>query len=425
LRSALVFVGLVLAVAAAPAPAGASPRVLYGVQDDSWIVGGPGDLSDRLGELRSLGVQAYRFTLRWDQVAARKPKVPADPGDAAYDWTWPDSVIRGLKARGIAPVVTIWGTPAWANAGRTPNYAPSRPGPLASFARAAAKRYRIEVRHWVIWNEPNQRRWLRPTTARTYVGLLNAAYKEIKRHDRTSTVAGGVTAPRGNVGGVNPVDWIRAMRRLGARLDAYAHHPYPAKPGIETPWSGGCAWCKTITMADLDRLIREVQTNFPRKRIWLTEYGYQTNPPERWMGVTFERQALYASAAALRAYRAPYVDMLIHFMIQDDARPEGWQSGLRTLGGAAKPSYDAFKLPLAQVSRSGARTVVWGQVRPRSGPQPYRLQQWRNGAWRWVGPRRLTSPRGFFQRAVRAVPGMQLRVWSPRDRLRSPPLTVR
>jgi hypothetical protein len=416
LRSALVLVGLVLAVVAAPAPAGASPRVLYGVQDDSWLVGGPGELSDRLAELRSLGVQAYRFTLRWDEVEA-------NPG--TYDWSLPDSVIKSLRAHGIAPVVTIWGTPPWANGWRAANYAPSRPATLAAFARAAATRYRADVRHWVVWNEPNQRRWLRPTSARTYVGLLNAAYTAIKRADRSSAVAGGVTAPRGNVGGVNPVDWIRAMRRYKAKLDAYAHHPYPAKPGIETPWSGGCPWCKTITMADLDRLISEVRTNFPRKRIWLTEYGYQTNPPERWTGVTFERQALYASAAALRAYRAPLVDMLIHFMIQDDARLEGWQSGLLTLGGAAKPAYDAFKLPLAQVSRSGAQTIVWGQVRPRSGPQPYRLQQWRSGAWRWVGGTMLTTTRGFFQRSVQAYPGAEVRVWSPRDRLFSPPFTVR
>jgi hypothetical protein len=425
LRSALTLLGLLVAVAAASAPAGASARVLYGVQDDSWLVDGPGELSGRLKELRSLGVEAYRFTLRWDQVAARKPSVAADPGDAAYDWSWPDAVIRGLKAQGIKPVVTIWGTPPWANGGQTPNFVPSRPGPLASFSRAAAKRYRVEVRHWVVWNEPNQRRWMRPTTPRVYVGLLNAAYTEIKRADPTSSVAGGVTAPRGNVGGVNPVNWIRAMGSFGAKLDAYAHHPYPAKPGIETPWSGGCSWCKTITMADLDRLIREVQASFPGKRIWLTEYGYQTNPPEQWMGVTFERQALYASAAALRAYTAPYVDMLIHFMIQDDARLEGWQSGLRTLSGAAKPAYDAFKLPLAQVSRSGDGTAVWGQVRPRSGKQPYRLQQWRDGAWRWVGGRRFTDSRGFFQRAVQAVPGTQLRTWSPQDRLFSPPLTVR
>ena len=115
MRSALVLLGLLTALAVAPAPAGASPRMLYGVQDDSWLVDGPGELSTRLEELRALGVDVYRFTIRWDQVAARKPSRAADPGDAAYDWSWPDAVIKGLRAQGIRPVVTIWGTPPWAN----------------------------------------------------------------------------------------------------------------------------------------------------------------------------------------------------------------------------------------------------------------------------------------------------------------------
>ena len=404
------------ALAFTAAQAAASPYVRYGVQDDAWLSAGPGDFYERLAELRELGVEVYRFTLRWDRV---------QPARGTFNWTWPDAVVHGLRANGIAPVVTIWGTPKWANGGRGPNYAPRSKWSLAAFAKQAAARYRSQVRHWIVWNEPNQRRWLRPTSARTYTRLLNVSYTAIKRANPRARVAGGVTAPRGNVGGQNPVNWIRAMRANRAKLDAYAHHPYPTRPRSETPWSGGCGWCRTITMADLDRLIREVRRNFPRKRIWLTEYGYQTNPPERWLGVPAWRQALYASAASLRARQAPLVDMLIHFMVQDDGNAAGWQSGLRRLNGSPKPAYNAFKLPLAQVSRHGARTVVWGQVRPRSGRQPYRLQQWRNGGWRWVGGRRSTGTRGFFQRTLRAPKGSKLRVWSPADGLFSPPFRVR
>ncbi|MEX0674385.1 MAG: glycosyl hydrolase, partial [Gaiellaceae bacterium] len=266
MRIALALIVSALALACVPA-AQASPYVRYGVQDDAWLAAGPGDFYDRLAELRELGVEVYRFTLRWDQIEAKR---------GTYDWAWPDAVIQGLRASGIAPVVTIWGTPRWANGGRTPSYAPRSKWALASFANAAATRYRAQARHWLIWNEPNQRRWLRPTTPRAYVNLLNVSYTAIKRANPRAVVAGGVTAPRGNVGGENPVNWIRGMRANRAKLDAYAHHPYPTRPRQETPWSGGCAWCKTITMADLDRLIREVRTNFPRKRIWLTEYGYQT-----------------------------------------------------------------------------------------------------------------------------------------------------
>jgi hypothetical protein len=416
LRAALALIVSVLALVLLPASAEASRSAQFGVQDDAWLAAGPGDLSGRLAELRRLGTDVYRFTLRWDQVQKRKN---------ARDWRWPDSVIRGLRAHGIAPVVTIWGTPRWANGGRGPNVAPRRTSSLAAFARVAATRYRAQVKHWVVWNEPNQTRWLQPVSARTYTGMLNASYAAIKRASPRAKVAGGVTAPRGNIGGQNPVDWIRAMRRYGARLDAYAHHPYPTQPRRETPWSGGCAWCKTITMADLDRLILEVRRSFPGKRIWLTEYGYQTNPPDRWLGVSLASQATYTSAASLRAFQAPYVDMLIHFMVRDDSNPGGWQSGLRKLSGEAKPSYNAFRLPLAQVSRRAARTAVWGQVRPRSGRQPYRLELWRGGRWTSLGAQGLTDSRGVFSQIVPAGKGTKLRIWSPRDRAYSPPLVVR
>ena len=413
-------------VLALPVPAEASRYVRYGVQDDAWLAEGPGSLSDRLAELKHLGADVYRFTLRWDQIAPQEPETAGDPNDPAYDWALADEVVQGLRANGIVPVLTIWGTPGWANGDQGPNVAPRSKWALASFARAAATRYTAEARHWVIWNEPNQRRWLNPASVRTYTQLLNKAYAAIKLANPAAVVAGGVTAPRGNVGGVNAVDWIRGMARHGATLDAYAHHPYPTQPGTETPWSGGCRWCKTITMADLDRLVQVVQRHFPRKRIWLTEYGYQTNPPEEFLGVAPALQALYASAASLKARQTPYVDMLIHFLMQDDARPAGWQSGLRTLSGRAKPAYKAFRLPLAQVSRKKLRTVVWGQVRPRVGEQPYRLQQWRNGRWRWIDKKaRFTDNRGTFTRSVRAESGARLRIWSPRDRAYSPALVVR
>jgi beta-glucosidase/6-phospho-beta-glucosidase/beta-galactosidase len=86
---------------------------------------------------------------------------------------WPDAVIRGLRAHGIAPVVTIWGTPAWANGGSGPSSAPRSSSLLGAFAGVAARRYRGQVADWVIWNEPNQVRWLRPASVKTYTQLLN------------------------------------------------------------------------------------------------------------------------------------------------------------------------------------------------------------------------------------------------------------
>jgi hypothetical protein len=426
MRFRLVPLALVALTAfAAPATADASRSVQYGVQDDAWIAYGPGTLDERLDRLDALGVGIVRYTLRWDEIARRAPANPRSHLDNAYRWGVADPVLRGLRSRGIDAVVTIYGTPRWANGGRSPNWAPTSGAAFAGFAYAAAKRYSW-VRRWLVWNEPNQRLHLRPTAPGVYVTrLLNPAFVALKSANRRALVGAGVTAPRGGAGGVSPVDWIRGMGRTGARLDAYAHNPYPLNPRRETPSSGGCARCSTITMATLERLEAEVARAFGSKRIWLTEYGYQTNPPDRWLGVSRELQARYLAEAALRAYRSPRVDMLIQFLVRDEPIEARWQSGLVGIDGVEKPSYQAFMLPLAQASRSGARTVLWGQVRPRSGAQTYRLQQFRGGRWGWVGSTARTNGQGIFQRAVTATPGTRLRIWSPRDRVFSPALTIR
>src|SRR4051812_50225164 len=106
---------------------------------------------------------------------------------------------------------------------------------------AAAPRASRSVRHCLIWKEKNKPLWLRPTRAAIYVQhLLNPGYEAIHAVLPHAQVAGGVTAPRGGLGGIAPGTWIRGMAAAHAKLDAYAHPPYPVRPN-ETPSSGGCA----------------------------------------------------------------------------------------------------------------------------------------------------------------------------------------
>jgi hypothetical protein len=395
------------------APAGASPSVQYGIQDDAWLQYGEGTLEERLAELDALGVDFVRFTLNWHAIEPRR---------GVRNWGSGDAVLRGLRDAGIPAVVSIWGTPRWANRGRAPQWAPTSGSSFAAFAAAAAKRYPW-VKKWLIWNEPNQRRWLMPTTALTYVTkLLNPAYSAIHRSGRGVKVAGGVTAPRGSKGGLSPVRFIRDMKAARARLDAYAHHPYPLRPD-DTPFAGGCAHCETITMATLERLLREVSRNFGATRVWLTEYGYQSNPPDRHLGVSYARQARYLADAARRVYLAPRVDMLIQYLYRDEPDVFRWQSGLTTITGRAKPALRAFQVPLVQASRTGTRAILWGQVRPGKGSQRYVLQQFRGASWRNVGGTQLTNSRGFLSRTVRAARGTRFRILLP-DELASPALAL-
>ena len=170
-----------------PSASATTPRLAHG----------PGTLESRLNELSKLGAEVVRFTIRWDRVAARRPQDARDPTDSAYQWAEVDGVLRGLRRHGIDPVVTLFGTPGWANGGRSPNWAPTSSRLFAAFAYAAGRRYPW-IKYWTIWNEPNRPTFLRPTTAKTYVEtLLNPRTRSCTRRSATSRSAAGLRAAGG------------------------------------------------------------------------------------------------------------------------------------------------------------------------------------------------------------------------------------
>ena len=404
-----------------PAPA-ASPAVRYGISDDAYLSAGP-LLETRLATLDQLGTRLVRHMLNWREIAPRRPRHPAEPGDPAYDWRTTDAVLGALHAHGIAVLATFYRVPAWANGGLHSNGVPTSPSSLAAFATAVARRYPW-LRLWEIWNEPNLASFLSPASPRLYVGrLLNPTYVALHALNRANRVAGGATSPRGTTNGLSPVAFMRGMRAAHARLDVYSHHPYPITRG-ERPFGfarGVCRYCKDVlTLANLPRLLKEVRRDFGPKRIWLTEYGNQTNPPDPF-GVSWAQQAQYVAESALRVESAPFVDMLVQFLVQDESRLNGWQSGLLTAGGVVKPSFGSFRLPITEAGRRGQRTTLWGQVRPGTGRRQYVLQRFVRGRWLASGRPALTDARGSYTRVVYARAGTRFRIaWLPSNTFSRP-----
>ena len=135
------------------------------------------------------------------------------------------------------------------------------------------------------------------------------------------------------------------MKAAGAKgFDAYAHHPYYGKP-TETPATKPRPTVKStaVTLGNIGDLIKEVTRLYGRKPIWITEYGYQTRPQDRTFGVTYANQARYLTQAFAMARKHPRIDMMLWFLMRDDPRPSGWQSGFFTSSGARKPSFTAFQ----------------------------------------------------------------------------------
>jgi hypothetical protein len=417
--AAVCVAALALLGAVSAGSAHASTGARYGIQDDAWLMYGPGTLTERVATLDGLGAGVVRFTLRWDRVAPSKPSNAADPADPAYAWGVYGDVLDELHAQGIPALVTIWGSPRWANGGGAPSRLPS--SGMSAFATAAAARFPW-VHLWTVWNEPNNRTFSVPVSPKLYVRrALNPAYAALHAASGANKVAGGVTSPRATPSGMSPLAFMQGMRAAHAHLDAYAQNPYPVGRG-ETPLRGSCTSC--FTMASLPQIRSYVTRYFGAKQLWLTEYGYQTNPPDRLLGVSYARQATYLGEAAARVWRTPGVTILVQFLVRDEPSLGGWQSGLFSVGGAAKLAYHAFALPLAELSRRGTRTVLWGQVRPGSGGRPYVLQRSTGGRWRGVGGTQHTARNGAFMRTVTLPAGARLRILSPATGWASPALRV-
>jgi hypothetical protein len=357
---ALVAMLVALQAATASRTRTTARHMLVGVYDEGQTL--YGDHSYSYPTLQKLHAQIIRSNLYWGGkygAAKTRPADGSDPEDPAYDWSLYDAEVGDATKYGMKVVLSIYGTPSWANNGAGANVAPTKPADLQKFAEAAATHFPM-VKYWLAWNEPNNPVFLKPQYKRSggkwvvqsgvnYAKICNAVVAGVHAAHTGGKVACGVTAPRGNNApqssrpSVAPLPFLRAMKRYGAKgFDAYAHHPYPQKP-TETPTTkpGPSA----VTMANLSTLTKELTRLYGAKPLWLTEYGYQTNPPDKVLGVTYAKQATYLKQAFAMGRANPRVQMMIWFLFQDDVYHRNgfdWQSGFVTQTGKKKPSFTAF-----------------------------------------------------------------------------------
>ncbi len=351
-----------------------SGPMLLGVMDDA-LLGNVPDVA--FGDVAQLHPQVIRYDLSWARTAPRKPAVGTDPNDPAYDWTMPDQVVLRAAALNIPVLLTIEVTPRWAGGG-TGNKPPVNMRTLQDFAYAAATRYSGQhivpatgqvlpaVTRWEAWNEPNTTSHLKPqyscrcSAAKpvaqiAYARILTAIYKGVHaagaRVGLSETVAGGATKP--NYSGpktyepaIAPLRFLRELAKRRPPLDVYSHHPYRTDAGKK---KGQVINPNDIAFADLPRLIKGLDKAFPGKRLklWVTEFGLQTKPPDTFQGVTLSYQSrqLRRNVASSRAN--PRIDMLIWYLIRDEAirKPfaAGFQTGLAFNDGRPKPAWAVFR----------------------------------------------------------------------------------
>ncbi|MEA2299107.1 MAG: hypothetical protein QOF77_2043 [Solirubrobacteraceae bacterium] len=354
------------------------------------------------------------------------------------------------------------------------------------------------VSFWSIWNEPNQGGWLTPqsymspTLGRVipYAPILYRRLYLMGRTALTATghdkdfIAIGETSPtgRGAPSARNPLApklFIRELlcadprgvpytgvqasaRNCGdfarygpLKAAAWAHHPYTRRSPPTAPPPAPDA----ITIAnlpDLTALLDQLSVTTGHIRssspgglsVLASEFGYETNPPDRFAGVTFTQQATWINQGDFFTYANPRVVGMTQFLLRDAApdrrHPKGskayyqtYQSGLLNGAGHRKPAYNAYMLPLVlypagkDPDTGVPLTGFWGQLRFRpqsfadlNAPDQVQIEYQAPGTtgWRGLGgPVMVSNGHHFFLGTLpNPGPGLIRATW----RAHTPPYVV-
>lgn len=428
-RLTITIAMLVAAACAAPA-ADASSRQLLIMQDDSQLRSAP---TATLDEFDSLGADVVKVNLYWDGVAPGGRKKPAgfngsDP--SGYTWDFYVAIDQAIRNRGMRPYFSLGGrAPAWATKrrGRRGTYRPSAKE-FRLFAQAAGSQF-PSVDIWSIWNEANLYSWLSPQRVRRvpvspgiYRGLYLAGHRGLEAGGHgDDTILFGELMPRGGTDSrkVRPLEFLREMvcldrnyrqyrgsaaRKRGCRrvgripTSGLAYHPYTLANGPDVNEGADEAAIGQLSRVrrTLDALAR--RGKLPRRLpIWITEFGYQTRPPDP-NATRLRRAPALMDLSEWIAFRDRRVASYSQYQLRDD---DFWQSGLRFADGDAKPGvYAAFSLPVFVRSLGGNAVEVFGGGRGASGAAAQVESKPPGGSYRSLGSAAVNSS-GYFRQVFR------------------------
>jgi hypothetical protein len=263
----------------------------------------------------------------------------------------------------------------------------------------------------------SERRPLRPALFVRELFCLDSRYRPYR----------GSAAKARNCKTVKRLAILKKLPRL-----VYAHHPYTKKTSPLKKDKSRDA----ITIANLGTLPKLLDKVAARTKlipsglgIVLTEFGWETNPPDNLNGISLANQAEWNNLGDYEAYKSDRVFANTQFLLFDvppqKQYPRGsraywftYQSGLFYANGTRKPSATAYMLPFV-VKKSGGNDLFWGQVRFTANGADQTVQIQRKQGADWVNdgdPVPVTNAVGFWEVTRPAQKGATYRVlWASPD----------
>jgi hypothetical protein len=159
----------------------------------------------------------------------------------------------------------------------------------------------------------------------------------------------------------------------------------------------------------LDRARARGRIGGRRQPIWITEYGFQSLPPDPQLGVRLARIPAFMALSELWiARRNPRVRSYSQYTMNDVPIVGGdfgtWQSGLRFADGRPKSNvYAMYRLPLLVRVLGPGAVEVHGAARPGGRGATVQVQQrGRRGGWQDLSrPIAVRNVRGYFTQRLR------------------------
>jgi hypothetical protein len=384
----------------------ANPEV--GIEDEALIFGP--QASSFAQVWKAMGVDYVRIQAYWNALspATNSRTIPAgfdpsNPNSPGYNWAPLDAAIAAVQNNGMRVMLTLnQSGPRWASTQPSvakPSWMPN-PQRFAQFVTAVGRRYGARIDRYLMGSEPNQLPFLAPQFTCTgrkcvpvaphlYRALVNAAYPALKSADPGAQILIGELAPIGSppsrTGGITPLLFTQQMACVDAKFrpvrtgscrgfkamkgDGFGYHPYvntKTSPFQTTPNKS------LAKIGDMPRLLgwldkltakHRLRASTGRFRLFLTEYGYITNPPNRKYGVSQAKQALFNAESAYVVWlMRSRIKLLTQYEFNDDRT---FPTGLRFINGAPKLALGQFPTPfVVDTRKSFKRARFWGQVRP-------------------------------------------------------------
>jgi len=280
--------------------------------------------------------------------------------------------------------------------------------------------------------------------------MLRAGYAAVKAVRKRAKVLIGNTSSTGGVRGAGPVpplEFVRELACVDRRLkpkttpecanfaplpgDGWAHHPYSqnerpsrvSKPKTEPD---------DLRLADLpalvttlDVLVKMGRLARANRNIYLTEFGYETQPVLGRPTIGELQQARWLTWAEYLAAKLPTVKSFAQFLLRDQppakervseskARPFGqYSTGLLVADGKDKVAAKTFVAGLFAQKRSKGRVLLFGRLRLGAGTKTVTVQRLvPRAAWKKIDTLTIDG-RSSFTRTIAHVPGTQYRLGYP------------